>query len=82
MNQKIANNMYKFTLYNIYTLIREKNTNIKVVVRKIAWPICCLPAKPVIHECIKGALYRIQILCRRYTFWSYPAGLTIADPPG
>ena len=31
MNQKIANNMYKFTLYNIYTLIREKNTNIKVV---------------------------------------------------
>ena len=26
----------------------------------------------------KGALYRIQILCRRYTFWSYPAGLTIA----
>ena len=30
---------------------------------------------------IKGALYRIQILCRRYTFWSYPAGLTIADTP-
>ena len=30
----------------------------------------------------KVALYRIQILCRRYTFWSYPAGLTIADPPG
>ena len=30
----------------------------------------------------KGALYRIQILCRRYTFWSYPAGLTIADLPG
>ena len=30
----------------------------------------------------KGALYIIQILCRRYTFWSYPAGLTIADPPG
>ena len=30
----------------------------------------------------KGALYRIQILCRRYTFWSYPAGLIIADPPG
>ena len=23
---------------------------------------------------VKGALYRIQILCRRYTFWSYPAG--------
>ena len=32
--------------------------------------------------CIKGTLYIIQILCRRYTFWSYPAGLTIADPPG
>ena len=32
--------------------------------------------------CFKGALYRIQILCRRYTFWSYPARLTIADPPG
>ena len=31
---------------------------------------------------LKGALYRIQILCRRYTFWFYPAGLTIADPPG
>ena len=31
---------------------------------------------------LKGALYRIQILCRRYTFWSYPAELTIADPPG
>ena len=30
----------------------------------------------------KGARYIIQILCRRYTFWSYPAGLTIADPPG
>ena len=31
---------------------------------------------------VKGALYRIQILCRRYTFWSYPAGLTIADLQG
>ena len=31
---------------------------------------------------LKGALYIIQILCRRYTFWSDPAGLTIADPPG
>ena len=31
---------------------------------------------------VKGALYIIQILCRRYTIWSYPAGLTIADPPG
>ena len=31
---------------------------------------------------LKGAHYRIQILCRRYTFWSYPAGLTIAEPPG
>ena len=29
---------------------------------------------------VKGALYTIQILCRRYTCWSYPAGLTIADP--
>ena len=35
-----------------------------------------------IYCIIKGALYRIQIVCRRYTFWSYPAGLTIADPPG
>ena len=26
---------------------------------------------------LKGTLYRIQILCRRYTFWSYPAGLTM-----
>ena len=31
---------------------------------------------------IKGALYRIQILCRRYIFLSYPAELTIANPPG
>ena len=28
---------------------------------------------------LKGALYRIQILCRRYTFWSYPAGITKAE---
>ena len=26
-----------------------------------------------LKDIIKGALYRIQILCRRYTFWSYPA---------
>ena len=42
-------------------------------------------ANPVVTasgRLVKGALYRIQILCRRYTFWSYPAGLTIADPPG
>ena len=31
---------------------------------------------------LKGALYIIQILCRRYIFWSYPAGLTIADQLG
>ena len=31
---------------------------------------------------VKGALYIIQILCRRYTCWSYPAGLTIADSSG
>ena len=31
---------------------------------------------------IKEGLYRIQILCRRHPLWSYPAGLTIADPPG
>ena len=31
---------------------------------------------------IKEGLYRIQILCRRHPFWSYPAGLTIADLPG
>ena len=24
---------------------------------------------------IKEGLYRIQILCRQYPFWSYPAGL-------
>ena len=37
-----------------------------------------------IYKCqlLKGALYRIQILCRRYTFWSVPAGLTIADSRG
>ena len=32
MNQKIANNMYKFTLYNIIIHINKgKNTNIQVV---------------------------------------------------
>ena len=31
---------------------------------------------------VKEGLYRIQILCRRHPFRSYPAGLTIADPPG
>ena len=31
---------------------------------------------------LKGVLYIIQIIYRRYTFWSYPAGLTIGDPPG
>ena len=31
---------------------------------------------------IKEGLYRIQILCRRHPFWPYPAGLTIANPPG
>ena len=31
---------------------------------------------------IKEGLCRIQILCRRHPFWSYPAGLTITDPPG
>ena len=36
----------------------------------------------ILNTSIKGALYRIQILCRRYTLWSYPAGLTIADAPG
>ena len=30
---------------------------------------------------LKEGLYRIQILCRRHPFWSYHAGLTIADPP-
>ena len=31
---------------------------------------------------VKEGLYRIQILCRRNPFWSYPTGLTIAHPPG
>ena len=26
------------------------------------------------HLLLKEGLYRIQILCRRYPFWSYPAG--------
>ena len=36
----------------------------------------------IVGKIVKGALYRIQILCRRYTFWSYPHRVTIADPPG
>ena len=28
---------------------------------------------------LKRGLYRFQILCRRHPFWSYPAGLTIAE---
>ena len=35
----------------------------------------------VLWSDLKKGLYRIQILCRRYPFWSYPA-VTIADPPG
>ena len=37
--------------------------------------------KPLFYQLrsLKGALYRIQILCRRYTFWSYPAGITKAE---
>ena len=31
------------------------------------------------HETLKEGLYRIQILCRRHPFWSYPAGLTKAE---
>ena len=31
--------------------------------------------KRKVHGPVKGALYRIQILCRRYTVWSYPPGL-------
>ena len=46
MNQKIANNMCNFTLYNIYTLIREKIVYTSCRVRKIAWRIGRLPAKP------------------------------------
>ena len=38
--------------------------------------------QPKPNRWFKGALYKIQILCRRYTFWSYPAGLIIADSPG
>ena len=33
----------------------------------------------IVGKIVKGALYRIQILCRWYTFWSYPAGLIIVD---
>ena len=36
-------------------------------------PTCESPRRHAASP-IKGALYRIQILCRRYTFWSYPAG--------
>ena len=34
------------------------------------------------HCTFKDGLHRIQILCRSHPFWSYLAGLTIADPPG
>ena len=34
------------------------------------------------EQSVVVSLYRIQILCRRHPCWSYPAGLTIADPPG
>ena len=38
----------------------------------------------VLSHCLvwEQKLYGIQILCRRHPFWSYPTGLTIADPPG
>ena len=45
----------------------------KFVMEKM-WCICCY-----IH--VKEGLYRIKLLCRRHPYWSYPAGLTIADLP-
>ena len=52
-------------------------------------PFIVISAETVLHRepgygckyvvLIKEGLYRIQILCRRHPFWSYPAGLTIAD---
>ena len=38
-----------------------------------------LHAIPLHHFTIKEGLYRIQILCRRHPFWSYPAELTQAE---
>ena len=39
-----------------------------------------------LYTLCRNYLYNVFYTCkkkhRRYTFWSYPAGLTIADPPG
>ena len=43
---------------------------------------CCSSTLCDQLQCLKEGLYIIQILCRRHPFWSNPAGLTIADPPG
>ena len=41
---------------------------------------CCQMLDPQARNLrLKEGLYRIQILCRRHPFWSYPAGLTIAE---
>ena len=55
---------------------------IQVAVSQRGLGAALLQASCPIAVVIKGALYRIKILCRRYTFWSYPAEVTIADPPG
>ena len=52
--------------------------NLVITAKRDVWMRVCLDPNPL-NKALKGALYIIQILCRRYTYWSYPTGLTIYD---
>ena len=51
------------------------------------WSLTDPSGRPLFADCqrsnpskaLKEGLYRIQILCRHHPFWSYPAGLPIAE---
>ena len=62
---------------NLFTVILWKGMNMHPIDYEHG-----LPYQHVSVTRVKERLYRIQILCRRHPFWSYPAGLTIAEPPG
>ena len=66
-------------LWKKVDIVKIKIEAMKVVNRLMAKEINNIEES---RSTFKGALYIIKILCRRYTFWSYPAGLTIANPPG
>ena len=73
-------NCYPQTVIDLVTCFCKQGCIAHCSICKPLVKFCTLLCKCKWHaSCLKGALYRIQILCRRYTLWSYPAGLTIAE---